>query len=164
MYIVREQGAARLTLDEAARQAGVSKGGVLYHFRSKDDLIRAMVQRLIEEYDEQAAAMYAREAEGPYRWARTYVGLSFDPRGPGADPVGAAVLAAVALNPDLLAPIRAMFHDILERLRSDSPDPTRALLIGLALDGLFLNRVTGLHLYDDATMENLRQTAMALLA
>ncbi|TAN63226.1 MAG: TetR/AcrR family transcriptional regulator, partial [Magnetospirillum sp.] len=37
MAIVRDQGVAKLTLDEAAKKAGISKGGVLYHFKSKDD-------------------------------------------------------------------------------------------------------------------------------
>lgn len=163
MRIVREQGAARLTLDEAARHANVSKGGVLYHFRSKDELIRAMVQRLIAEYEDQIIRFYEQEPEGPYRWARAEVQASFQPDTNNNDPVGAAVLAAVALNPELLAPIRELFTSLMERIRADSPDPDRALLVGLALDGLFLNRVTGLNLHDNETLSRLRDTAMSLL-
>jgi len=51
MSIVRDQGVAKLTLDEAAKVAGFSKGGVLYHFKTKDDLIRGMVATLIHSYD-----------------------------------------------------------------------------------------------------------------
>ena len=105
MAVVRDQGVAKLTLDEAARAAGISKGGVLYHFKSKDDLIRGMVQRLIDQCDQLNQDYYLREPEGPYRWARTLVRACFDPTGPANDPVGGALLAAVTVNPVLMEPI-----------------------------------------------------------
>lgn len=164
MAIVRDQGAARLTLDETARRANVSKGGVLYHFTSKDALIRGMVERLLEDFNARSRETYDRMPEGPYRWARTMVETAFAPDGPGSDPAGAAVLAAVSLNPTLLHPIRAMFQEMIADLQSDGPDPDRALLIGLILDGLFLNRVTGLHLYDDQQLSRLKDSALAILS
>ncbi|MBK1663502.1 TetR family transcriptional regulator [Rhodospirillum rubrum] len=163
MEIVRTQGAARLTLDEAARVAGVSKGGVLYHFKCKDDLIRAMVSRLIEQNEALCQRYYHLEPEGPYRWARTIVRAAFDPQGAGNDPAGAAILAATALNPNLLEPIRGQFFMWNERLRSDSPDPDRALLISMAMDGLFLDRVTGMLQYDAAQLDRLQASSLALL-
>ena len=38
-------GAVHLTLDAVAERAGVSKGGLLYHFPSKESLLQAMVDR-----------------------------------------------------------------------------------------------------------------------
>jgi AcrR family transcriptional regulator len=49
LSVVRNQGVASLTLDEAARVAGISKGGVLYHFKSKEALIHGMVARLSDK-------------------------------------------------------------------------------------------------------------------
>ncbi|MBN9291384.1 MAG: helix-turn-helix transcriptional regulator, partial [Hyphomicrobium denitrificans] len=43
--LVRGEGAAALTIDALARAAGISKGGVQYSFSSKDDLVRALVDR-----------------------------------------------------------------------------------------------------------------------
>ncbi|MEO2167455.1 MAG: TetR/AcrR family transcriptional regulator, partial [bacterium] len=37
--LILEAGATGLILDEVARRAGVSKGGLLYHFPSKADLV-----------------------------------------------------------------------------------------------------------------------------
>ena len=45
--VVVESGATRLTLDAVAKKAGVSKGGVLYHFPTKDALLEAMIERLV---------------------------------------------------------------------------------------------------------------------
>ena len=44
--VLTEQGAWRLTLDAVAEQAQVSKGGLLYHFPTKDALLQALVDRL----------------------------------------------------------------------------------------------------------------------
>ena len=39
--IVLERGVPALTLDAVAESAGLSKGGLIYHFESKEALIRA---------------------------------------------------------------------------------------------------------------------------
>lgn len=163
MVIVRERGVARLTLDEAAKVAGVSKGGVLYHFKAKDDLIRAMVERLIGSCDALHQEYYDREAEGPYRWARTVVRTAFDPNGPAGDPVGGALLAAITINPDLMAPLQAKYAEWIERVRSDSPDFERASLICMAMDGYVFERMLGLKLCDEQQCERIKQTALDLL-
>src|SRR5690606_6550579 len=54
--LLSEQGSTALTLSAVADRAGVSKGGLLYHFSTKEALIKAMVERLIEEFDALIAA------------------------------------------------------------------------------------------------------------
>jgi AcrR family transcriptional regulator len=163
MVIVREQGVARLTLDAAAKRAGLSKGGVLYHFKTKDDLIRGMVQRLIDRCEELSLFYYAQEPEGPYRWARAVVRSCFDSNGPANDPIGGALLAVVSVNPALIQPIRTMYDLWDERVRSDSPDPERASLICMAMDGMVFEGMMGLINFDEQGAERLKQTALALL-
>jgi AcrR family transcriptional regulator len=163
MAIVRDQGVGKLTLDEAARTAGISKGGVLYHFKSKDDLIRGMVQRLIDQCDQLNQDYYQREPEGPYRWARTLVRACFDPNGPANDPVGGALLAAITVNPVLMEPIHAMYARWMERLTSDSPDMVRAGLVCTAMDGLYFQRLMGIRLGGESGSEGMMAHALDLL-
>lgn len=42
--LIHEQGASALTLDATCARAGMSKGGLLYHFRSKEDLLLALME------------------------------------------------------------------------------------------------------------------------
>ena len=42
--IVKEEGVAKLTLEAVAKKAGLSKGGLLYHYSNKEALIKGMVQ------------------------------------------------------------------------------------------------------------------------
>ena len=46
--VVAEQGAIRLTIDAVAAESGFSKGGVLYHFRSKNALLTGMLAHLVD--------------------------------------------------------------------------------------------------------------------
>ena len=48
--VIRRDGAAALTLDAVAAEAGVSKGGVLYHFASKRALIDGLLERWLDEF------------------------------------------------------------------------------------------------------------------
>ncbi|WP_378942441.1 TetR/AcrR family transcriptional regulator [Mesorhizobium sp. ANAO-SY3R2] len=41
--VALENGFGKVTLDAVARQAGISKGGLLHHFATKKHLIRAML-------------------------------------------------------------------------------------------------------------------------
>ena len=51
--VIRRDGAAALTLDAVAAEAGVSKGGVLYHFASKRALIDGLLSRWLDDFEAQ---------------------------------------------------------------------------------------------------------------
>ncbi|MBP2437009.1 TetR/AcrR family transcriptional regulator [Microbacterium amylolyticum] len=55
LRLAADTGLAALTFEAVAETAGKTKGGVIYHFRSKDDLVRAVVQQLIDEWDADAS-------------------------------------------------------------------------------------------------------------
>lgn len=43
MQLAIRDGLLAMTLDNVAKQAGISKGGVIYHFPSKDELVRGVL-------------------------------------------------------------------------------------------------------------------------
>ncbi len=49
-----------LTLDSAARAAGVSKPGLMYHFSTKEELLIAILERLTGRYEREMAESVAR--------------------------------------------------------------------------------------------------------
>lgn len=163
LSVVRAQGVGALTLDEAARIASISKGGVLYHFKSKDALIQGMVARLSEQCENLQQQHYDRLAPGPNRWARALVATSFDPAAPTTDPAGCALLAAIATNPSLLEPLEGTIDTAFRRLTADSEDPSMALLVALAMDGLWLHRLVGSPVIDETRRLAIREKALELL-
>jgi len=144
--VVLRDGVARLTLDAAAAEAGLSKGGVLYHFPTRDALVAGMVAKIIEEFDRDIKDRLVDD-EAPGRFLRAYIGATMEPGAPHPDRqdrLGAALIAAAAAQPELLAPLRQAADRWQEALEHDGLDPTTATVLRLACDGLWLCDLFGL--------------------
>jgi len=160
--VAARDGAGHVTLDAVAREAGVSKGGVLYHFPGKDALIAGMLERLIAEFEAEIARRRAEYAGGPNPSLRAMIAAC----GSMCDierPVAMAILAAGAQNPDLLAPLRSSIGVHLDQLAAECADPDRAFLLCAAADGLMFHHILGIAPYDAAQRTRLfaRLAAMA---
>ncbi|MBL8673142.1 MAG: TetR family transcriptional regulator [Alphaproteobacteria bacterium] len=148
--IVGTRGAGGLTLDAVAAEAGLSKGGLTYHFPSKEMLVTAVVQRLVDGFEARMAAARAGDVE-PGAWTRGLLAACHPDAEERAatDQVCAALLASVAGDPQLLEPMRARQPDWKRALAADGIDPQVALIVRLALDGLWFNALLGIPLLDD---------------
>jgi AcrR family transcriptional regulator len=129
--VVRRDGAQALTLDAVAAEAGVSKGGLLYHFGTKRELIEALVDRWLSEFERDIAAA------GP-GFVRGYV-LASDPR---EDELG--LLAAFAADPSVLVKARERYAIWQDRVEREGSDPVDATVARLAADGLWLAELLGI--------------------
>lgn len=142
--VVQENGVDRLTLELTARQAGVSKGGLLYHFPNKEALIKGMIHYYLDTFfhDLQQAAQNIEEGQAG-RWTRAYLYATYeeDHRSPR---MSSGLLAAVATNPSLLAPMQEAFQDWVDLLETDGIDPLAATIVRLAIDGLWMVELFGL--------------------
>lgn len=136
--VVRAEGAAGLTLEAAARAAGVSKGGLLYHFPNKEALIAGMIDQICQDFD--AAIAHELDSDpmpSPGRWLRAYIRLSCTAESGSLDALYAALIAAVGTNLSLLNPLRAAFARWQRLAVADGLDPALATLLRLAADGLW---------------------------
>lgn len=142
--IVQERGVERLTLELTAQEAGVSKGGLLYHFPSKEALIRGMIRYYLDRFTEDFSAAARDQGEGTVgRWTRSYLYTTSNdfqrtPR------MSSGLLAAVATNPALLEPMQETFAEWVKLLEQDGIDPALAAIVRLAVDGLWLVELFGL--------------------
>jgi AcrR family transcriptional regulator len=154
--VIHRDGAAAVTLDAVAAEAGVSKGGLLYHFPAKDDLVRGLVDRMVGRFDARVAHALAG---GQRSYLEAYVVASIDD-----DDVAtaAALVAAVALSPSLLDPLRARYAEWSRDLAASGVDPTTVLLTRLALDGLWFADVLALDPPTPAARQALARALIAL--
>jgi AcrR family transcriptional regulator len=142
--VVVQHGASALTLEAVAADAGVSKGGLLYHFPSKDLLAAALVERAVQRVDEALEAAAAEGGAGCFTRAYIRVTMGDGARQTGADPLSTALLGALALDPALLDPLRDAYGRWQARLEKDGLDPADATLVRLAVDGWWTALVLGL--------------------
>jgi AcrR family transcriptional regulator len=77
MRVIHAQGAAALTLDQVAKEAGVSKGGLLHHFPSKEALIEALLRHLFQQFEQCVHDYYEQEPPAAGRLLRAYIRASY---------------------------------------------------------------------------------------
>lgn len=122
--VIRQEGAMALTLDAVAKGAGVSKGGLLYHFPSKDALVQGLLEFELDTFEQ------SLQASG-LPFAEAYVKLgSYD----GSRGLLLGMMAALALNPSLLEVVRERWQRWYARI-PQNPDVMVAIL---ATDGIFM--------------------------
>ena len=137
--VVRRDGPRGLTLDAVAVQAGLSKGGLLYHFATKDALVEALVQDWLDRFE---AEVVEGTADG--NWARAYARACALPRSAAERATDVALLVAVAGQPRGLEAVRRRYAAWQDRLVADARDPVDATVVRLAADGLWFADLLGL--------------------
>jgi AcrR family transcriptional regulator len=136
--VVQERGVDRLTLELTAHEAGLSKGGLLYHFPSKEALIKGMIQDYLDRFTADFNATAQQEAEQtPGRWTRSYLYTTYEDK-QRSPSMSSGLLAAVATNPTLLSPMQQTFEEWVRLLVKDGIDSTTAIIVRLAVDGLWM--------------------------
>ena len=129
--VIRRDCPQALTLDAVAAQAGVSKGGLLYHFKSKRELLDGLVDRWMDDFQRDIDAESGN-------FARRYVAAN---DGAHAEEVG--MLAALVADPQVLAAVRDRHETWQDRVANEGGDPVDATVARLAADGLWLADLLG---------------------
>ena len=165
--VVHADGAAHLTLDAVAERAKVSKGGVLYHFKTKEALLRAMIDRHLHGVAERRAAAQASLPPGPGRELKAWALMSMANEKCSAQKrTGCSMLAAAANDPRLIEPFHRFqqwrLRTVQEAAAAGLPFP-RAAVIMLALDGLGLLELHDLSPYDAAQRRAILEDLLRLI-
>lgn len=158
--LVLREGVARLTIEAVAHEAGLSKGGVLYHYPSKEALIAGMVAFLLEDFDQDVQQLITQEAPGPGRWLRAYIRASSEDQ--FANDAYASLLAAISTNPQLLEPMRQCYRIWQQQTEQDGLPPALATVLRLAADGLWFADLFGLATPTGQQRQEIIQTLLDL--
>lgn len=138
--IVRSDGAKALTIEALARSAGISKGGVQYSFASKDDLVRALIDRWTNQFDEM---LKEDEPATAVAFVHRYIqAMRASQEAMNAKMAG--LMIAYFRNPENLLEIREWYRGMFERLGTGTPETQAARVAFLAVEGLFLMRIVGI--------------------
>lgn len=130
-----EQGERAATFDAVAKRAGVSKGGLLYHFGSKDALVAGLAERLDERRVDEIDSI-AESADGAVRsLMRSSLAVG--------TPLDRTILAVARLaqgdQPVAKAALARLHDSWFAVVASEVDDPVVARAIVLISDGLYYN-------------------------
>ncbi|MEU6719121.1 TetR family transcriptional regulator [Nonomuraea sp. NPDC046802] len=135
--VTERDGITALTLESAAEEAGVTKGGLMYHFRTRDELMVAIQKHLTDAWEAQLAAELGKPpAEAtPRETVAAYVRVGAQG---GASKAELAFMLESVSSPELIE----IWDDHISRWAppptSTEPEDIDLLLARLAVDGLWL--------------------------
>jgi AcrR family transcriptional regulator len=141
--IVIEDGVEKLTLEAVAHKAGISKGGLLYHFPNKEALILGVIDQLSNRFMEQFDKRAEDDQDSKGKWTRSYIDCA-SPGENDLDSLYTALSAAHFTNPQMLQQLQSFYSEIQNKIEHDEVDPVGATLVRLAIDGLWFAEMFGL--------------------
>jgi AcrR family transcriptional regulator len=163
--LLLQRGPNQLSVEALISEAGLSKGGFFHHFATKDALLLALLERLIERGMRQIEEIAAKDPEPRGARLRAQIALAFDMKGKDVDTSRALVLAfieASGSSPALAQRSRAMNDTTFARDIDEGIPAGRAMLIQFALDGFWLGEALGSVSLTAAQKKVLRDSLLAL--
>lgn len=159
--VVLRDGIGRLTLDAVAKQANLSKGGLMHHFPTKDALIDAMVRRKVDAWRTECEDAIERQPPGPGRVLRAMVGLCLDDTDTCGDTECRrcfVLVAALVHDPKHVQPLRAVHRHLAALVEADGLPPGLGEAVHLALSGLWYERMFDLTTFTPESLSQIRRS------
>ena len=141
--LVISKGITRVTLEQVALEAGVSKGGLLHHFPTKQALLNGLIEQVGQVFKARLEKYMALETPlQPGRLARAYIRASFEYETDELQLTN-AIAKVVSEFPELLQELQTDFAQLDQEMQQDGLPAARALVIRLACDGLWFSELIG---------------------
>ena len=140
--VILESGGQSFTLDAVAARAGISKGGLVYSFATKDDLVYAALEREMARFREAVRRRVGDGPIGPVELVLAHIEEALE-EDDASTQMAAFLITALVHAPEMLEPVRRYYRDLLDPLRSKGGDMHEVRHALLAVEGIFLLRGLG---------------------
>jgi len=143
LAIIARDGPGRLTLDAIARESGLGKGALMHQFRTKEAVLKALLEHQIDYFADFSRAYMAEHGAGQSepRLAAQIATLRETLVEPHS--VAFTIFGAVGQDPGLLAITRESDAEALAAITAEAKDVDLALLRWEAARGLAVSALLG---------------------
>ena len=135
--VILESGGRSFTLDAVAERAGISKGGLVYSFATKDDLVHATLERVMARFREAVHRRVGDGPTGPVELVLAHIEEALE-EDDAATQMAAFLITALVHAPDMLEPLRRYYRALLDPLKSAHGENHEVRHALLAVEGIFL--------------------------
>lgn len=134
--IVETKGAGHLTFDELSTESGVTRGGITYHFPTKELLLRGLIEADLQDWEDDAELL-AGQCQCP-RQAEMLgqIRCQMGQQDEGHKRFVSGMMSAAMVDPSLLEPVRAFQQRKFQSWQWNDQDLFAYLLL-LAAEGAF---------------------------
>ncbi len=158
--IAINQGPRTLTLDNVAENCGMSKGGVMHHFKNKEALLEALMDNLMETAKgyENSVCEEHQNVLPINRMLRTrervheQVDLDY----------ARILLVAANENPALLTIFKNHLSEFVEELKQDPGRYFDSVVLWLAIDGLSFQELLGVSPFSENERQTIRNKLLSM--
>lgn len=147
-----------LVLDDVAREAEISKGGLLHHFRTKHDLYAGIIEHYIVCFENAVRHRLDADPVEKGRYLRAYMASCLDEDVAGLP----ALTAVVSEDQSLLKPFVGRYRHWLKQCLADGVPATDALIVFYAVEGIAMDRLLGFPLAPPADMAALTKRLVSI--
>ncbi|WP_372721369.1 TetR/AcrR family transcriptional regulator [Novipirellula sp.] len=141
MQLILHGGLPAVTLSAVCRKAGLSKGGLMHHFPSKEALVDAFLQQSVRDYLDLVQQAAGQHPAGAGKRAKAildlFLGEPSDSE-PDANNDCAAVMVALIQGDGSKSLVDEVYQTLFHLIRNDGLSRELADLIVVALDGVWL--------------------------
>ncbi|GHG89023.1 TetR/AcrR family transcriptional regulator [Comamonas sp. JC664] len=141
LELVTQGGTQAVTLEAVAAKAGVTKGGLQHHFRSKQLLLDALFEEMNRQFVDSFHAHIAEDPDAPGREARAYLRAVVSSPADAEENKGLrALIGGMMVDPDLRERWNCSWQEGLQLGPGDaSPRDINSIVCRLAADGLWFS-------------------------
>jgi len=154
--IVARQGLAHLTINALVQESGISKAGVIYHFKTRDDLVAALVERIIEQFDVMQRNRHSQDTNPSVKSTLTELCNDAFDMSDSQRQFLTNMLAAASLYPQLIGPVQKMYNEVYQHMHASGQHGGKAMLLAAAFDGMTLLELLNFYQFTPEQRQSLR--------
>lgn len=136
--IIYEEGIQKLTIDYLAQKSNITKGGVLYHFENKQNLLLQMNKMAIKKFED-ILNHYISNLSGPALFTRAYAYATLDFFNKPETALLPAVFISSLEDEKSFELWAKTSKDWAKKFKSDGGDPNENLKLQLICDGIWFS-------------------------
>lgn len=151
--ITLEQGLSKVTFQAVADAVGVTKGGVMHHFATKDALILEVFYDAMAKFEAEVNAAMAKDPVSYGSFTRAYIDatISLGEKGQ-AEFNSQATLYVLMLGDRMLRERWAEWSNAQLKKHADTDNSETLCMVRLVADGIWLSDFSGIDISDKASI------------
>ncbi len=163
IVVAIEGGPQALTIEAVAKEAKMSKGGVLYHFPSKDALVKGMLRFYLQGFWDALHRHWKADPRREGRWHRAWIRATFDSLRNDHKVENPALFSMIHSNPEHQQYLQRQFMRVQRCLNLDGLDSVQSRFLVSSIAGFRFDRMFRICWSEDVTLDAMETYCLRVL-
>jgi len=141
MDIIQNDGIGSLTLEKISKRAKISKGGLLYHFPTKESILNEIFANMLAKFEEKLNT--SMQVDHSNEWSVNYMKSTFEDL-LDTQYQASGLILALATQPALMELLRDKYKEWDKQMNKISSNSDILKILRYAADGIWFCEVLGL--------------------